>query len=108
MNQEVKVPPMGESITEATVATWRVQSGQAVKSGDILVDLETDKVTMEVPAPAAGVLKEIKRKSGETVKVDEVLGLIDTEATVATPATSTSTAPPGAAQAAASHVTSGS
>jgi 2-oxoglutarate dehydrogenase E2 component (dihydrolipoamide succinyltransferase) len=68
---------MGESITEATVADWRVEPGQSFDSGDILVELETDKVTMEVPAPVAGVLKEIKKESGATVTIDEVLAVIE-------------------------------
>ncbi|MCB1326584.1 MAG: 2-oxoglutarate dehydrogenase complex dihydrolipoyllysine-residue succinyltransferase [Spirochaetales bacterium] len=77
MAQEIKVPQMGESITEATVADWRFQPGERFESGDILVELETDKVTMEVPAPVAGVISEIKRKSGETVAVDDVLATIE-------------------------------
>ncbi|MCR9143282.1 MAG: 2-oxoglutarate dehydrogenase complex dihydrolipoyllysine-residue succinyltransferase [bacterium] len=74
---DIKVPPMGESITEATVADWHVQPGQGFDSGDILVELETDKVTMEVPAPVAGTLKEIKKESGVTVNVDEILAVIE-------------------------------
>ncbi len=74
---DIKVPPMGESITEATVADWHVQPGQGFDSGDILVELETDKVTMEVPAPVAGTLKEIKKDSGVTVTIDEVLAVIE-------------------------------
>ncbi|HBS03621.1 MAG TPA: dihydrolipoamide succinyltransferase [Leptospiraceae bacterium] len=77
MSQEIKVPPMGESITEATVADWHFSEGQSFNSGDILVELETDKVTMEVPAPAAGKLTSIKKQSGETVQLDEVLAIIE-------------------------------
>ena len=77
MSQEIKVPPMGESITEATVADWHFSEGQSFNSGDILVELETDKVTMEVPAPTAGTLKSIKKASGETVQLDEVLAIIE-------------------------------
>ncbi|MCB1140025.1 MAG: 2-oxoglutarate dehydrogenase complex dihydrolipoyllysine-residue succinyltransferase, partial [Leptospiraceae bacterium] len=77
MSQEIKVPPMGESITEATVADWHFSEGDSFNSGDILVELETDKVTMEVPAPTAGTLTSIKKKSGETVQLDEVLATIE-------------------------------
>ena len=77
MSQEIKVPPMGESITEATVADWHFSEGQSFNSGDILVELETDKVTMEVPAPTAGKLTSIKKQSGETVQLDEVLAIIE-------------------------------
>ncbi len=74
---EIKVPQMGESITEATVADWHFQPGDSFNSGDIIVELETDKVTMEVPAPEAGTLKEIKKDSGETVSIDEVLAVFE-------------------------------
>ena len=77
MAQEIKVPQLGESITEATVADWRLEPGQSFDSGDILVELETDKVTMEVPAPVAGTLTEIKRNTGDTVNIDEVLAVIE-------------------------------
>ena len=82
---------MGESISEATVASWRKQPGESFQSGDILVELETDKVTMEVPAPSAGVLKEILKNSGTTVHVNETLGIIEEGAMA--PAASTPTAP---------------
>ena len=88
-SHDIKVPPMGESITEATVADWHVQPGQGFDSGDILVELETDKVTMEVPAPVAGVLKEIKQESGATVNVDDLLAVIEEGAAGAAPATAT-------------------
>lgn len=74
---EIKVPQMGESITEATVADWHFQPGDSFNSGDIIVELETDKVTMEVPAPEAGTLKEIKKESGATVTIDEVLAVFE-------------------------------
>jgi 2-oxoglutarate dehydrogenase E2 component (dihydrolipoamide succinyltransferase) len=102
MAQSIKTPPMGESITEATVASWRVKPGDAFKAGDVLVELETDKVTMEVPAPTAGVLKEIKKNSGETVRVDEELGVFEAGAAAASaapaaPAAPTASAAPAAA-----------
>lgn len=102
MAQSIKTPPMGESITEATVANWRVKPGDAFKAGDVLVELETDKVTMEVPAPTAGVLKEIKKNSGETVRVDEELGLFEAGAAAApAPAAPAAAAAPTSAAAAA-------
>ena len=77
MAGEIIVPNMGESVTEATVSKWFKQVGDAVKADEPVAELETDKVTMEVNAPAAGVLKEIKVKEGATVGVGAVLGAID-------------------------------
>jgi len=74
---EIKVPPMGESITEATVASWHKNIGDPIKQGEILVELETDKVTMEVPSPTDGILKEIIKKTGETVHLDEILAIVE-------------------------------
>ena len=91
MALEIKVPPMGESISEATVADWHKNAGDAVSSGDILVELETDKVTMEVPSPVNGVLKEIKHQSGDTVHVEDVLALVEEGAAAET---KTDTQPP--------------
>ncbi|MCB1172788.1 MAG: 2-oxoglutarate dehydrogenase complex dihydrolipoyllysine-residue succinyltransferase [Leptospiraceae bacterium] len=73
MAKSIKVPAMGESITEGTIADWHVSPGQGFQSGDTLVEIETDKVTMEVPAPTSGVLTEILKSSGETVAIDEVI-----------------------------------
>ncbi|MBK8394276.1 MAG: 2-oxoglutarate dehydrogenase complex dihydrolipoyllysine-residue succinyltransferase [Leptospiraceae bacterium] len=81
MAVEIKVPEMGESITEATLLNWTKKPGEAVKADEILAELETDKVTMEVRAPAGGVLKEQKKKAGDTVSVREVIGLIEEGAT---------------------------
>ena len=67
----IKVPPLGESIVEATVSRWLKQEGEAVAAGDTLVELETDKITVEVPALAAGVLAKRARNEGDVVKVDE-------------------------------------
>jgi 2-oxoglutarate dehydrogenase E2 component (dihydrolipoamide succinyltransferase) len=78
--REIKVPQMGESVVEATVGQWLKQVGDRVAVGDVLVELETDKVDVEVGAEAAGVLTEIKHESGEDVAVGDVLALIDTEA----------------------------
>ena len=73
---EIRVPTLGESVTEATIGKWFKQPGDAVAVDEPLVELETDKVTIEVPAPAAGVLSEIAAKDGETVAVGAVLGQI--------------------------------
>jgi 2-oxoglutarate dehydrogenase E2 component (dihydrolipoamide succinyltransferase) len=73
---DIRVPTLGESVTEATVGKWFKQPGDAVAVDEPLVELETDKVTLEVPAPAAGVLSEIAAKNGETVGVGAVLGQI--------------------------------
>lgn len=81
MSVEIIVPEMGESITEATIAAWHKQKGEAVESDDILLELETDKVTLEVPAPAAGVLEEIHKQAGDTVTVKEVIGIINPSGT---------------------------
>jgi len=80
MQIEIIVPQMGESITEATVGLWRKAKGEAVAEGDVLVELETDKVMVEVPAVKAGVLMEILQKEGATVHVGDLLGKLDTEA----------------------------
>ena len=77
MAVELKVPPLGESITEAVVGKWNKKMGDAVSADEPLVVLETDKVTIDVPAPAAGALSSISFKEGDKVRVGEVLGLID-------------------------------
>jgi 2-oxoglutarate dehydrogenase E2 component (dihydrolipoamide succinyltransferase) len=73
---EIRVPALGESVTEATVGKWFKHAGDAVAADEPLVELETDKVTIEVPAPAAGVLADIAAKDGETVAVGALLGEI--------------------------------
>ena len=73
---EIRVPTLGESVTEATIGRWFKQKGEAVSVDEPLVELETDKVTIEVPAPAAGVLSDINAKDGETVSVGALLGQI--------------------------------
>ena len=69
MADDIKVPTLGESVTEATVGKWLKQPGEAVAADEPLVELETDKVSVEVPAPAAGAIAEIVAKEGETVEV---------------------------------------
>lgn len=85
----LKVPPLGESIVEATVSRWHKREGEAVAAGETVVELDTDKITVEVPALKAGVLKSQAKKEGDVVKVDEVLGEIDETATAAVPVDST-------------------
>lgn len=75
-NREIKVPALGESISEATVARWTKSVGQAVKIDELLLELETDKITLEVTSPADGVLVDIKHPEGTTVTVGQILGLI--------------------------------
>jgi 2-oxoglutarate dehydrogenase E2 component (dihydrolipoamide succinyltransferase) len=76
MATDIRVPTLGESVTEATIARWYKKAGEAVAADEPLVELETDKVTVEVPAPAAGVLEKIVAKDGDTVGVGAVLGSI--------------------------------
>ncbi|HMB10276.1 2-oxoglutarate dehydrogenase complex dihydrolipoyllysine-residue succinyltransferase [Saliniramus sp.] len=77
MATEIRVPTLGESVSEATIARWFKQPGEAVKADEPLVELETDKVTLEVNAPASGVLGDIVAQEGETVEPDALLGSID-------------------------------
>src|SRR3954447_15158847 len=71
---DIRVPTLGESVTEATIGRWFKQPGERVTVDEPLVELETDKVTIEVPAPSAGVLSEIVAKEGDTVAVGALLG----------------------------------
>src|SRR5438105_10709712 len=73
---DIRVPTLGESVTEATIGRWFKKAGDAVAVDEPLVELETDKVTIEVPAPAAGVLAEILAKDGDTVAPGAMLGEI--------------------------------
>src|SRR5437763_13346868 len=83
---EIRVPTLGESVTEATIGKWFKKPGDPVAVDEPLVELETDKVTIEVPAPAAGTLGEISAKDGETVAVGALLGQIKEGAAGAKPA----------------------
>ena len=83
MTIEVKVPVLPESVSDATIATWHKKPGDAVKRDENLVDLETDKVVLEVPAPADGVLKEIKQDTGATVTSQQLLAVIEEGAAAA-------------------------
>ena len=79
MSEEILVPVLGESITEATVSKWLKKSGENIKADEPIVELETDKVNLEVPSPVNGVLTNIKTKEGETVKVGALLGVVTEE-----------------------------
>jgi 2-oxoglutarate dehydrogenase E2 component (dihydrolipoamide succinyltransferase) len=91
---DIRVPTLGESVTEATIGRWFKKAGEAVAVDEPLVELETDKVTIEVPAPAAGVLSEIAVKDGETVAVGALLGQIKEGAAGAAPAAPAAKAAP--------------
>src|SRR3546814_14508274 len=97
---DVLVPQLSESVSEATLLNWKKQPGEAVEADEILIEVETDKVVLEVPAPASGVLKEIVKGDGSTVTAGEVLARIDSEgkaAAAAAPAAAAAAAPAAAA-----------
>lgn len=89
---DVKVPMLSESVSEGTLLEWKKKVGEAVARDEILIDIETDKVVLEVPSPQAGVLVEIVAQDGETVVADQVLARIDTAATAAAEASAAATA----------------
>ena len=93
MASEIRVPTLGESVTEATVAQWYKKPGEPVSMDEPLCELETDKVTIEVPAQSAGVLEEILFEEGATVEVGALLGSIDADAKAAAPAPKAAAAP---------------
>ena len=100
MATEVKVPVLPESVSDATIASWHKKAGDAVKRDENLVDLETDKVVLEVPAPVDGVLKEIRFQSGDTVNSQQVIAVIEEGAVAAAPAPAAAAPAPAAAAAA--------
>ncbi|MGH8052193.1 MAG: dihydrolipoyllysine-residue succinyltransferase [Arenimonas sp.] len=107
MSIEIKVPVLPESVSDATIATWHKKVGDTVRRDENLVDLETDKVVLEVPSTVDGVLKEIKFNVGDTVNSQQVIGIVEAGAVAASPApaaapvaTSTSASAPIAAKAA--------
>ncbi len=102
MSTEVRVPTLGESVTEATVATWFKKPGDTVAVDEMLCELETDKVTVEVPSPVAGTLSEIVAAEGDTVGVDALLAQVSDGASAAAPAPAAEAAPAPAAAPAAS------
>ena len=85
MSIELRVPQLPESVSDATILSWHKQPGEAVAQDESLVDLETDKVVLEVPSPQAGVLKEIRFNDGDTVQAEDVLGIIEAGAAAAEP-----------------------
>ncbi len=93
MSTEIRVPALGESVTEATIAKWLKHEGDAVGVDEPLVELETDKVSVEVPAPHAGVLASIAVQEGDTVEVDALLGAIEEGGATAKPKASPAAAP---------------
>src|SRR5947207_12914354 len=99
---EIKVPELSESVAEATLLAWHKKEGEAVRRDENLIDIETDKVVMELPAPADGVLVKIIKGDGSTVGASEVIAMIDTEgkaaaaAPAATPAAAQTAAPAAA------------
>ncbi|HUG72514.1 MAG TPA: 2-oxoglutarate dehydrogenase complex dihydrolipoyllysine-residue succinyltransferase [Steroidobacteraceae bacterium] len=101
MSTEIKVPKLPESVADATLVTWHKKAGDAVARDENLADLETDKVVLEVPAPVAGVLKEIKVQAGTTVTSDQLLAIVEAGAVAAAqPAAAEPTPAPKAAKAA--------
>ncbi|MGH8032782.1 MAG: biotin/lipoyl-containing protein, partial [Luteimonas sp.] len=97
MATEVKVPVLPESVSDAIIATWHKQAGDAVKRDENLVDLETDKVVLEVPSTVDGVLKEIKFAEGATVNSQQVIAIIE-EGVTASVSAATPAATPVAAE----------
>src|SRR5574337_388708 len=77
MSIELKVPVLPESVSDATIASWHKKAGDAVARDENLVDLETDKVVLEVPSPVDGVLKEIRHEVGDTVNGEQVIAIIE-------------------------------
>src|SRR5690242_7195450 len=81
---EVKVPQLSESVAEATLLQWKKRPGEKVELDEILIEIETDKVVLEVPAPAAGVLAQLVKNDGDTVVAEELIAKIDTEGVAGT------------------------
>ncbi|WP_382326801.1 2-oxoglutarate dehydrogenase complex dihydrolipoyllysine-residue succinyltransferase [Hydrogenophaga sp. UC242_50] len=98
---EVKVPQLSESVAEATLLAWKKKAGEAVAADEILIEIETDKVVLEVPAPAAGVLVELVQGDGATVAADQLIARIDTAAVAGAVAGAAAPAPAAAVPAAA-------
>ncbi|OYY66305.1 MAG: dihydrolipoamide succinyltransferase [Burkholderiales bacterium 28-67-8] len=97
---EVKVPQLSESVAEATLLVWKKKPGEAVQVDEILVEIETDKVVLEVPAPAAGVLSKYVKNNGDSCVAEEVIALIDTAASASAGAATAAPAPAASAPAA--------
>ena len=103
MNIEVKVPQLPESVADATLVAWHKKAGDAVRREENLVDLETDKVVLEVPAPADGVIREIVANDGAVVTSGQLLAILEPGAASAAAATASKEKPPAAAKAAPSE-----
>ncbi|WP_206998768.1 2-oxoglutarate dehydrogenase complex dihydrolipoyllysine-residue succinyltransferase [Trinickia mobilis] len=95
---EVKVPQLSESVSEATMLQWKKQPGEAVAQDEILIEIETDKVVLEVPAPSAGVLAQVIKHDGDIVVADEIIAKIDTEAKAGATAAPAAAAAAGTAE----------
>jgi 2-oxoglutarate dehydrogenase E2 component (dihydrolipoamide succinyltransferase) len=93
---EIRVPPLPESVSTATLLTWRKKAGETVVRDDVIVEIETDKVVLEIPAPASGVLKRIVKGDGETVSGDELIAELDTSQSATAPTSSSATVVPPA------------
>ncbi|MFN5403700.1 MAG: 2-oxoglutarate dehydrogenase complex dihydrolipoyllysine-residue succinyltransferase, partial [Burkholderiales bacterium] len=104
---EVKVPQLSESVAEATMLTWKKKVGDSVAADEILIEIETDKVVLEVPAPSAGVLSEILVGDGAMVLAEQLIARIDTDGKVAASAPAAAAAPAPSASAAAAPVAQG-
>ncbi len=107
MKIEVKVPTFSESITEGTLLSWHKKPGEAVKRDETLVDIETDKVVLEVAAPADGVLQEVARNVGDVVSSEEVIAIIDSEGKASAEAAPAESAPADSAPAESAPATTG-
>src|SRR3954471_12808721 len=99
MATELKVPPVGESITEVQIGEWLKGEGQRVKRDEIIVKIETDKVTVDLPAPVGGIVTQVVRKQGQSAVVGDVIGFIEESAEKAAPAPAPAAAAPAAAAA---------
>jgi 2-oxoglutarate dehydrogenase E2 component (dihydrolipoamide succinyltransferase) len=99
MSVEIRVPPLGESVVEATVGRWTKQEGESVARDEVLVELETDKITVEVAAPRDGVVTSIAKKEGATVGVNDLLGVLEERAGAPAEAPAPAAPQPGAAPA---------
>jgi len=104
---EIRIPPLSESVSTATLMTWRKQEGEAVARDEVLIEVETDKVVFEIPAPASGVLKRIVKPAGATVVSNDLIAELDTEAqAAAAPSPAAPAVPPPSAASAASPAAS--
>ncbi|WP_290432614.1 biotin/lipoyl-containing protein, partial [uncultured Parasutterella sp.] len=82
---EVKVPELSESVSEASLIEWKKKVGEPVKADEILIEIETDKIVLEIPSPADGVLSSIERPNGASVLSDQLIATVDTEAVASAP-----------------------